>query len=553
MAETPELTPRRLLQRWSRYARRWIIGAAAGGTLHGVLVIVQAGLIAALVQRVVIDGLAPTALAALVAVLAATVTLRALVRWGQLRCATEAGLRVRQRVRAEVVDHLARLGPQAIHHLHSAGLASRAVEQVEALEGYFARYLPQLWLTVAVPVAILATVATLDWLAAIFLLLSAPLIPLFMALVGMGAERLQQRHFESMTRLAGHFLDRVRGLSTLQLFGYAPHSVDEVEAAAEGYRQRAMATLRVAFLSSAVLEFFASVAIAVVAIYIGFGLLGYIAFGPADELTLFSGLFILLLAPEFFQPLRSLAQHYHDRAAALGAAAQLNDVLALESPSPLASVAEDGVPGTVAVDGLELAYPGRGVILGPVSLEVGAGEVVVLAGPSGSGKSSLLRAVAGFQGLAGGAVQRGPGAVAWVGQQPFITQESIRENIRLGRPEADDAAVEAAAADAAVAGFARLLPQGLDTVIGERGHGLSGGQAQRVALARVFLSDAPLVLLDEPTTGLDTQSEAVVLHALLNLAGSGRSLLIASHHASVLAMADRVVDLGGPSPREMGA
>lgn len=553
MTATGEPTPGRLLRRWSFHCRRWIAATSAAGTLHGLAVIVQAGLIAALVERVVIAGVSPRAVASLVVALAVAISVRALARWGQLWCATEAGLRVRRQVRSEMVDHLARLGPQAISHLHSAGTASRAVEQVEALDGYFARYLPQLWLTVAVPGGILITAAALDWLAALFLLLSAPLIPLFMALVGMGAERLQRRHFESMTRLAGHFLDRVRGLSTLQLFGYAARSVGEVEAAADSYRQRVMATLRVAFLSSAVLEFFASVAIALVAIYIGFGLLGYIAFGPADELTLFSGLFILLLAPEFFQPLRNLAQHYHDRAAALGAAEQIHDLLALTPPSLLARVCEQQAPGTVTAQGVELAYPGRGVVLGPMTLAVGSGEILVLAGPSGSGKSSLLRAVAGYQGLAGGSIRRGPGAVAWVGQRPSIMHESIRENIRLGRPAADDAAVEAAAISAGVAGFAHLLPGGLDTLIGERGHGLSGGQAQRVALARVFLSEAPLVLLDEPTTGLDAESESVVLAALRNLAGSGRTLLIASHHETVLALADRVVDLGGPWSTEAGA
>lgn len=532
--------------------RRPIAVAAVAGGVHGLAVIAQAGMVAAIVHRVLMADAALGGQVPLILGLAAMLCLRALARWVQLRAGTEAGLRVRSQVRGELVAHLGRIGPQPLGDVHSAGTASRVVEQVEALDGYFARYLPQLWLTAVVPAAIFLTVFRLDWVAAVFLAVSAPLIPVFMVLVGMGAERLQRAHYAELTHLAGHFLDRVRGLSTLQLFGYARDSVEEVRSAADTYRRRSMATLRIAFLSSAVLEFFASVAIAAVAIYIGFGLLGYIDFGPAGELTLFSALFILLLAPEFFQPLRSLAQHYHDRAAAFGAAEQILALLALPPPTRTAEVSPTMQPGTVKLDEVVLGYSERGAVLGPLSLDINAGETVVLRGPSGCGKSSLLRALAGFQGLMAGHMVRGPGGIAWLGQRPFLMHGSIAENIRLGRADATSHTVEAAAARTGVMAFARLLPQGLATGLGERGHGLSGGQAQRVALARVFLSAAPLVLLDEPTAGLDADSEAAVLHSLGELARSGRTLVIASHHEGVKGLADRVVTLGGEPP-SMGA
>ncbi|MCP1360618.1 ABC transporter transmembrane domain-containing protein, partial [Halomonas sp. BBD45] len=318
--EESDLTPRGWLRHQATRVRVLLAQVVALGVVVGCLTIVQMGLLAWIVSRLTIEGIPADELIWPFMGLALVVVLRALAQWGQESAGNEAGVRVRSRLRAELLDHLAALGPQRLSDQHSAGLGGQVVEQVEALDGYFSRFLPQLRLAVVLPLIILCVVLWLDWLAALFLLLAAPLIPLFMALVGMGAERLNREQFLAVTRLAGHFLDRVRGVTTLQLFNRTERSVDEVFTAADDYRQRSMRTLRIAFLSSAVLEFFASVAIAVVAIYIGFGLLGYISFGPADELTLFSGLFVLLLAPEFFQPLRTLSQHYHDRAAALGAA-----------------------------------------------------------------------------------------------------------------------------------------------------------------------------------------------------------------------------------------
>lgn len=480
---------------------------------------------------------------------------RALAQWGQEVCGQECGLRVKQQVRSRLLTRLQQLGPVRLASRHSAGLASQLVDQVESLEGYYSRFLPQMLLAGLIPLLYLIVVFWLNWLAAIWLLIAAPLIPLFMALIGMGAQRLNEAQFQAVTRLSGHFLDRVRGIATLQLFGLAERSVEEVADVAHDYRRRSLKTLRVAFLSSAVLEFFAAVSVAVVAIYIGFGLLGYISYGPADQLTLFSGLFILLLAPEFFQPLRMLSQHYHDRASALGAAEGLVSILesAEDGPAPDESVAASShsdvaegrsdppAAGAIMLREVELTHAGRERILGPLTLSVAPGEVVALIGPSGSGKSSLLQLIAGFMKPSAGsvAVQRDP-AIAWLDQRPLIIQGTLAENLQLVAPNASDEAMRNALAEAGLAAWLASAPAGLETPLGERGVGLSGGEAQRLALARVFLSPATLVLLDEPTAALDPETERSVIAGLTRLAASGRTLIVATHHPAIMAMAGRV-------------
>ncbi|MDR5865662.1 thiol reductant ABC exporter subunit CydD [Halomonas koreensis] len=528
------------LARLARAERPRLALAVACGLVAGVLTIVQLVLLARLIATLVVEAPPLASLWPSFAVLAALVAARALAQWGQEAAGLAASLRLRRRARGELLDHLARLGPVGLTGHHSASLANRAVDQVEALDGYVARFLPQQALAVAIPLLVLAVVAWLDWLAALFLLLSAPLIPLFMALVGMGAERLNREQFDAVARLSRHFIDRVRGIATLQLFGRAAAATGEVHAAADDYRRRSLRTLRLAFLSSAVLEFFAAVAIAVVAIYVGFGLLGYIAFGPADALTLSSGLTVLLLAPEFFQPLRSLAQHYHDRAAALGAADGMAALLD-EPPRRPAGPADPPrrADRLLELEGVAVSHPERGRVLGPLDLALRHGEILAIAGPSGAGKSTLLQLLAGFVDHQGGALRRARLDIAWMDQRPLLVHGSLADNLRLAAPDADEAALRRAIAAAGLAPLVASLPDGLDARLGERGAGLSGGQAQRLALARVFLSPASLVLLDEPTASLDAASEAEVLEGLRALAAQGRTLVIASHQAAPLALADR--------------
>lgn len=546
------------LSRQGLPARGLVWAATLAGLLEALATIVQMGLIAWLVQAVLVTGSPIESMLFPLALLGCSVLVRSLSQASQTILGSRGSALVRQRTRARLVQTWAALGPVRLAERSSATLANQWAEQVEALDGYYAKYLPQQWLAVMVPLFIGAVVAWLDWLAAVFLFVSAPLIPLFMALVGFSAERVSREHVLEAGRLSGHFLDRVRNLTSLQLFGQTAASVAAVRSAADRYRRVTMRTLRIAFLSSAVLEFFASVAIAVVAMYVGFGLLGYIEYGPSPELTLFSGLFILLLAPEFFQPLRLLAQHYHDRAAALGAADALADLESIvPDPDTVPDPDPDTVPASpslcsdaaaVVAQDLCLGYPGRGRVLSQIDLRIERGETVVLTGPSGSGKSSLLHCVAGFIRPDAGLLAvfgrtAGSQPVAWIGQRPFLIKGSWADNLRLTAPQADEHALRHAIAAVGLGEVLAAQPDGLDSLLGENGRGLSGGQAQRLALARVWLAESELVLLDEPTASLDEDSEALVVEALKALAASGRTLLIATHHPALMNMASRRMEL----------
>ncbi|MGP9766679.1 thiol reductant ABC exporter subunit CydD [Halomonas sp. AOP13-D3-9] len=535
------LTPRSWLQTLAKGERKRLLGAALCGVLAGSQTIVVVVGLAWLIDQLVVHDQSPMSLVPIFSLLVGCVLLRAAFQWGHETLSLEASLRIRQRARAQLLDKLSALGPVWLTSQHSGSLANQVVEHIDALEGYFARFYPQLRITLCLPLLILAVAGWLDYLVALFLLLSAPLIPLFMALVGMGAERLNRDQFVAVSRLSAHFIDRVRGMTTLQLFGRTSAAQQDVWYATDGYRRLSMRTLRLAFLSSAVLEFFSSVAIAVVAMYVGFGLLGYIEYGPSPSLTLFSGLAVLLLAPEFFQPLRTLSQHYHDRAAALGAAESVVNILNQPSlVSDYGAMAPLSDRSVIELMAACVAYPGRGQVIGPIDFTLQRGEVVALSGASGSGKSTLLALLAGFIAPSAGECRRQKNSpYAWLDQQPCLLHGSLIDNLRLAAP---DASREEMAAALNRAGFGPLLtqlPDGLDTLIGERGVGLSGGQAQRLALARVYLSDAPLLLLDEPTASLDQETEQFVLAALLALAQEGRALVIATHHPAVIAVANR--------------
>lgn len=552
MAEAPTTSAGAWLRERRRPANHAMNAAALAGTLAALATLVQLGGIAWLAHRVLVEEVALGALAGWGLVVLAAVIVRAAAVSLQGYFASDASHRIRSALRQDLLQHYRRLGPVRQGEASSGTLAAEWLDQVEALHGYFAHYLPQMVLSVVVPVLILATVSWLDWLAAVFLLLSAPLIPLFMALVGMGAEKLNQQHMETLGRLSGHFLDRLRGLTTLQLFQRTGAASTDIASVTDEYRRINLKTLRVAFLSSAVLEFFASVAIAVVAIYIGFGLLGYISYGPAADLTLFSGLFVLLLAPEFYQPLRQLAQHYHDRAAALGAAAQLQQRLAglagtADGPTPTGAPNESSM---VAVRGARVIFPDGRTGLDNVSLTVANGELLAIEGPSGAGKSTLLHLLAGFIQPDHGQVwvagqPAGVEPFGWLGQTPFIRQDTWAGNLRMVAPKASDAELFAALDRVGLSGLVRQRPQGLETPVREGGIGLSGGQARRLAAARLHLAHYPLILMDEPTAGLDSQSERLLIDAILQLRQQGATIIVASHHPGVLQAADRRLALVG--------
>ncbi|MFC0410889.1 thiol reductant ABC exporter subunit CydD [Roseomonas elaeocarpi] len=449
----------------------------------------------------------------------------------QERAQQAAGSAARARLRARVQARLLELGPA--DERPAGERAALIVDRVEALDGYFARWLPAARLAVIVPVAIAAAAAVADPVGGLILLAGAVLVPLSMALTGIGAAVQSRRQFEALQQLSGRFLDRVRGLPTLVLFNRQDDEAGALGRAADELRVRTLRVLRVAFLGSAAMELIAAAILGCLA-------WRHAALATGGHPSPTAALFVLILVPAFFAPLRAFSAAYNERMSAAGAAAALAPLL--DAPAAEGLRLEEIPPDVVlTVEDLTLRYdPARPPALDGVSFRVLPGETLVLAGPSGSGKSSVLRVLLGFRRPDAGRVAlNGRDAlalhpaelrrlIAYVPQKPHLFRTTIRDNIRFARPEADDAAVEHAAREARVLDFTRALPDGLDTVVGEGGWGLSGGQAQRVALARAFLRDRPLVLLDEPTAHLDPGTEAEVLDGLRRLC-AGRTAVIASH------------------------
>lgn len=534
----------------AREVRRPLITAIAGGSLNGGLLIVQAMLLAHLIDRTIFKHLPVASQLVPFAALVGVFLLRTVCVHAGNRAAGRAGLAVKTRTRDALVEHIHALGPAWSLAREPGALANTVVDGVEALHEYYAEYLPQASLSVIVPLAILVIVFPVDWISGLILAGTAPLIPLFMVLLGKGAAALNERQWARLTRLSAHFLEVLSGLGTLKAFGAARAEVKLVERLSEDYRRSTMRVLRVAFLSSFALEFLATVSIAMVAVLVGFRLLwGEVAFS--------AGLAALLLAPEFYLPLRNLGAAYHARLAAVAAAEDIADILRTPAPAPggTRGFRPDG-SFPVAFEHVDFAYAEGKPVLHDISFEIPAGQHVALVGPSGAGKSTLLYLLLGFarpdagRVLAAGETLRelDPAAwrrnIAWVPQRSHLFPGSIADNIVLGSEGVTRADIIAAAEKAQADAFISRLPEGYDTPLGEDGAGLSGGEIQRIALARAFLRDAPLVVLDEPTASLDLASEAAVNAALETLA-RGRTMVTVAHRLHTVREADRIVMLDG--------
>ncbi|WP_329135986.1 thiol reductant ABC exporter subunit CydD [Streptomyces sp. NBC_00670] len=533
------------LLRYARATRLFMLAVVALGVVGAALVIAQAMLIAEVVVGAFQHGDSLAALRTPLLLLAAVAVGRALVAWLTELAAHRASAAVKSELRGRLLERATALGPGWLGGQRTGSLVALATRGVDALDDYFSRYLPQLGLAVVVPAAVLLRVVTEDWVSAAIIVGTLPLIPLFMILIGWVTRSQTDRQWRLLSRLSGHFLDVVAGLPTLKVFGRAKAQAESIRRITGEYRQATMRTLRVAFLSSFVLELLATISVALVAVTIGMRLVH-------GDMDLSIGLVILVLAPEAYLPLRQVGAQYHAAAEGLAAAEEIFEVL--ETPVPDSGTRR--LPeGEIAFEGVTVRYPGRAsdAVTG-ASFRVAPGETVALVGPSGAGKSTLLGVVLGFvrpdagrvrvggADLASADLEEWRSRLAWVPQHPHLYAGTIGENVRLARPGADDTAVRRALADAGALEFVDALPDGTDTALGEDGAGLSAGQRQRLALARAFLADRPVLLLDEPTAALDGTTEAEVVEAVRRLA-VGRTVLLVVHRPALLAVADRVVRL----------
>ncbi|KZK68479.1 cysteine/glutathione ABC transporter permease/ATP-binding protein CydD [Shewanella baltica] len=544
-------------------AQAYIIATILDGVIMGQQVVPLTDNAQMVSSSVSIDTYTPHLIA-----LIALMLLRALLAYGRERASFEAGKRLRGHIRAAVMDKLTKLGPAFIKGKPAGSWASIVLEQVEDLQDFYARYLPQISLAGFIPILILAAVFPINWAAGLILLLTAPLIPMFMILVGMGAADANRKNFSALARLSGHFMDRLKGLSTLKLFHRGDAELKVIATASEEFRSRTMSVLRMAFLSSAVLEFFAAVSIAVLAVYFGFSYLGHLDFGyygahanissstdpqiVGIPFNLFTGLFILILAPEFYQPLRDMGTHYHAKAQAVGAAEALITLLEHPEPEFVGQVRINSIE-TLSADHLEVFSVDGTRLLGPLSFELKDNQRLALVGPSGAGKTSLLNALLGFLPYKGHLLINGHELsaldlahwrqhLAWLGQEPQLFHGTVRDNVALADPTLPDDTLWHLLAEANISDFVKAQPLGLDAPVGEQSSGLSVGQAQRIALARALGQKASLFVLDEPTASLDSQSEQAVSSAL-NWAMAGKMCIMVTHRLDQLDQMDTILVL----------
>ena len=520
-------------------------------TLSSFILVAQTYFLATLLDKLIIQNVPRDELIPYFLGLIIGFGMRAIILWAREKIGFQSGQLLRNHIRQKILDKIHLVGPATINQKPAGSWASIMLEQVENLHNFYARFLPQQSLSAIVPVVIFIAVFPLNWAAGLILMITAPLVPLFMIIVGIAAADNSQKNMDTLSRLSAQFLDRLRGLETLRLFNRTSEQTEHIENATEDFRETTMDVLKLAFLSSAVLEFFTSISIALMAVYFGFSYLGQIEFGTYNApLTLFTGFFCLILAPEFYQPLRDLGTYYHDRAAGIGAADAIVDFLESdyltvhqnEKTISLESAVE------ISAENLVVLSTQGSALTKPLNFQIPANHNVALVGQSGAGKTSLINAILGFLPYKGSLKINGQELresnladwrkhIAWVGQNPLLLQGTIKENLLLGNIQANDEEINQALIRSQAKEFPDKL--GLHHEIKDGGLGISVGQAQRLAIARALLRKGDLLLLDEPTASLDAQSENLVLQAL-NEASQHQTTLMITHRIEDLKQCDQI-------------
>ncbi|MFA0630052.1 cysteine/glutathione ABC transporter permease/ATP-binding protein CydD [Vibrio sp. 10N.222.49.A3] len=546
----------RSLNKWlkqqSKLAKRWLMIAISLGVLSSVFLIAQAALLASILHQLIIENVDKSELVGHFAGLALSVVGRAGCTWGREIAGYRCGEQIRVYIRQLILDKLRELGPAYIKGKPAGTWATLLLEQVEDMQDFFSRYLPQMSLSVMIPFIILVVVFPVNWAAGLIFLLTAPLVPMFMALVGMKAADANRKNFKALQRLSGHFYDRLQSMTTIRLFDRTNAETEVLKGASEVFRTRTMDVLKIAFLSSAVLEFFTSISIAMTAVYFGFTYIGELNFGHYGVgITLFAGLFILILAPEFYQPLRDLGTFYHAKQQAVGAAESIVEFLETDITKVKSGDTQlDPAQGiNIEATDLKVLSPEGVQLVGPISFALNTRQSTALVGPSGAGKTSLINAILGFMPYEGSLKINGVElrdldlaswrkTISWVGQNPLLLHGSIRDNVTLGKHDIADQTVQNALEQSFASEF--VNEHGLDYMISDRSGGLSVGQSQRLALARAMIQDGQFWLLDEPTASLDTRSEQLVMKGI-NSNIESRTALLVTHQLAPLKSVDNIL------------
>ncbi|MDE1310766.1 cysteine/glutathione ABC transporter permease/ATP-binding protein CydD [Vibrio aestuarianus] len=540
------------LKQQSKLAKRWLMIAVSLGVLSSVFLLAQAALLASILHQLIIEHVDKADLIPYFLGLVATIAIRAACAWGREIAGFRCGEQIRIYIRQLILDKLRELGPAYIKGKPAGSWATLLLEQVEDMQDFFARYLPQMSLSVLIPFIILIVVFPVNWAAGLIFLITAPLVPMFMALVGMKAADANRKNFKALQRLSGHFYDRLQSMTTIRLFDRTQAETEQLRGASEVFRTRTMDVLKIAFLSSAVLEFFTSISIAITAVYFGFSFIGELNFGYyGTSITLFSGLFILILAPEFYQPLRDLGTFYHAKQQAVGAAESIVEFLETDVSKVKSGdhILDDVKHIEITARDLEVFSPEGKRLVGPLSFTLDDQTTTALVGPSGAGKTSLINAILGFMPYQGSLTINGielsqinhsswRKQISWVGQNPLLLHGTIYENITLGQNDLSDDTVRAALENAFASEF--VDKHGLEYAITDRSGGLSVGQAQRIALTRAMLQNGNFWLLDEPTASLDARSEQLVMKGL-NSQIIDKTALMVTHQLAPLKSVQQIL------------